>query len=218
VLDRDQIAELLTLHSQAYQLLMWLGEEAVYVPTLLGPSVVKHLQSATTAGAWLVAKRDAVPTGLVPDDPTGQFANLFASFFATSFRVKHLEFNQRVIDSRLTLGIGRSLPKRSGTIRVQALALKHLASSVGIRISEGDARRLVTRDSLRLSSHLWTYVWELNRRAKGKAKGDVVHALWRQIPWETKKELTVAKVWEARELLVMTAQNHDQASADDPPV
>lgn len=217
MLDRVQIAELLTLHSQAYQLLMWLGEEAVNAPSLLGPDVVKQLQHATTAGAWLAAKRDVFPTGLVPDDPTGPFASLFSSFFATSFRVKHLEFDERVIDSRLTLGIGRSLPKRSSTIRVQALALKHLASSAGSRISEGDARRLVKRDSLRLSSQLWAYVWELDRRVKGKAKGEVVHALWRLIPWETKKELTVAKVWEAREQLVMAARNHALASAADPP-
>jgi hypothetical protein len=207
VLDRIQIAELLTLHSQAYRLLMWLGEEAVKEPSLLGPDVVQQLQHAKTAGEWLVARRGTLPTDLVPDDPAGPFAKLFSSFFSTSFRVKHLELDERVIYSRLTLGIGPSRPKRPGTLRVQALALKHLASSAGIRMTEDDARELVKRESLRLSSQLWAYVWELDRRAKGKAKGGVVHALWRSIPWEVKKELTVVKIWEAREQLVRAVES-----------
>lgn len=213
MLDKDQIAELLMLHSQAYQLLMWLGEEAVNEPSLLGPDVVKQLQHAKTAGEWLTARRDAFPTDLVPDDPMGPFAKLFSSFFSTSFHVKHLELDDRVIDSRLTLGTA-SRPKRPDTLRVQALALKHLAGSVGIRITEDDARRLVKRESLRPSSQLWAYVWELDRRAKGKAKGSVVHTLWRLIPWETKKELTAVKIWEAREQLVSAVRNLAPGGAD----
>ncbi len=211
MLDKSDIAELLTLQSQAYQLLMWLGEEAVNRPILLGPNIVKLLRHPKTAGQWLVAQREALPSNLVPNEPAGPFAQLFSSFFSTSFRVKHLVLDDRLVDSRLMLGITSPQPRQAGTVHVQALALKHLAGSAGARITEADARRIVKRESLRQASSLWAYVWELDRRARGKGKGVVVHALWRRIPWEMRKELTVAQVWEAREHLLEAARNESIA-------
>jgi hypothetical protein len=94
---------------------------------------------------------------------------------------------------------GRSHGLKTAT---QALALKHLANSQGTRVSDGEARKLAQRRSLQPHLLLWTYIWELGRRAKGKGKGAVVHSIWRSLPLTMRKDLNTEAVWAARQEIV----------------
>ncbi len=107
MLNREQVAQLLLLQRTAYELLMWLGEEGSGDPELLSPDVVALLREPETAAGWLEMNRERIPAGLLPAGPAVPFANLFCSFFSTSFRVRHLEFEDRLLDSRL-----RAYPSR----------------------------------------------------------------------------------------------------------
>jgi hypothetical protein len=206
MLTRADVAQLLMLQGKAYELLMWLGAEGASDPDLLSPEVMVLLREPLPAGAWLHQERRRIPAALLPDEIEGPFANLFSSFFATSFEVKHLDFDGRLVDSRLTLGMGHGPASHVGLDQALALAVKHLAASEHISIPESAARRIVKRSTVRLAALLWTYVWELDRRSKKKGKGPVVHRIWRSIPWETKKALSAEQVWEARAHLLAASR------------
>ncbi|MBF9134040.1 hypothetical protein I0C86_34645 [Plantactinospora sp. S1510] len=209
MLGYDDIVELLTLHAKAYELLMWLSRASVDDPGLLSVDAAARLARPGTAAAWIAEHRAELPAGLAPVDPQGPFANLLSSFFSTSFRVEHLEFKNRIVSARIVLYASPGPPDRTGIVRTQALAVKHLASSQKLPTTEGQARSLLrARRDLRDAVLLWTYVWELDRRARNRGKGPVVHQIWRSIPWERKRALTADQVWTARQQLLDAAREH----------
>lgn len=203
MLTRADIGDLLQMHARGYQLLLWLDRQAAREPSVLAPDVVALLAKPASCGAWLVANRFTLPLELRPENPVrDEFVNLFASFFSTSFHVEHLSFGGELLDSRLAKRSTKSSHKPKGSLAAQALALKHLASSQSIRISEAEARKFAERKSSQPHLLLWTYVWELDRRAKAKGKGEVVHRIWRSLPLATRKNLSTDAVWAAREELL----------------
>lgn len=193
---------------------MWLAEQAGQDPGLLSPEAAARLCEPASAAQWLELQRERIPAELMPAEPAGAFANLFASFFSTSFRVSHLDFEGRLLESRLNVGVREENQPRAGLEQCQALALRHLAAAAKVPITDKDARRLVRRKDLREASVIWTYVWELDRRSKQKGKGPVVHRMWRSIPAGTRKSLDVARIWEAREQLLSAVRAY---CADAPP-
>ncbi len=199
MLTRERVALLLDHQAKAYALLMWLAGEANHDPALLAPAVVAQLRTPGTAAAWLTAARDhAIPGALLPRVIDAEFAALFASFFATSFQVTHLELGGRLVEARL---IARPPAEAGSQVSVsasQALAIKHLAASEGLALTQDDARRIAKRPGHRQAAHVWAYAWELDRRARDKGKGPIVRELWRGIAIEIRKALTVAHVWDAR--------------------
>ncbi len=207
MLNRRDITELLVLQSRGYLLLMWLDEQSVKSPQLLSVSAVALLSEAQSAAKWMEGHRAEIPPNLLPTaDQAPRFWTLFASFFTTSFQVQRLEFGDRLLDARLKLGTDGSAPSRSGLEGAQALAIKHLAASEGLHLDVKDARRIVKRAALHDAALIWTYVWELDRRARQKGKGPVAHRLWRSLPWSVKKALDVDAVWTAREALLNAAR------------
>lgn len=205
MLTRPELAQLLRLQATAYDLLMWLADAANRDPELLSPEAVRRLSDPDLAPEWLEAQRGQLPEQLLPEDPRGWFANLLCSFFATSFHVRHLEFEGRLVESRVTLGAEHPNSK-TGLGQCQALALRHLATAEKIRITEREAGQLARRKSLSQACLPWTYAWELDRRAREKGKGSVVHQLWRALPKNSRKSLTVEQIWTAREQLITAAQ------------
>jgi hypothetical protein len=208
MIDRTDVERLLALQTRAYELLMWLGAQAAREPSWLAPEVVTQLQKPMTAAQWLERHRHEFPTKLVPSGPFEEgFAALFSSFFDTSFRVNHLASGEILLDSALKLGaLEERSPAGRGMDHSQALALKHLASFEKMFLEQGDARRLAKKAHLREASLIWTYVWELDRRAQGKGKGPVARKIWRGIPIQVRKELSVELVWKARQQLVDAAR------------
>jgi hypothetical protein len=203
MLSREDVAQLLALQEKAYELLTWLDRECVDDPGLLSADAAARLAHPGTAGVWVEQHRDRLPADLAALDPHGPFANLLSSFFSTSFHVEHLEFDNRLVFSRIVLGVSPRGPDRTGLGHSQALALKHLADSQRLPLTEREAKDLIRkRPQLREALLLWTYVWELDRRARNKGKGPVAHRIWRSIPWETKRALTADRVWSARRQLL----------------
>lgn len=203
MLTREEISDLIQLHAQAYRLLMWLDRAALENPKTLAPDVVALLAKPTSCGPWLRANRSKLPLDVLPESPLrDEFVNLFSSFFSTSFHVEHVSFGGELLDSHLTTRSSKRSHKSKGYTASQALALKHLASSQGMRVSEAEARKLALRKSMQPHLLLWTYVWELGRRAKAKGKGEVVHRIWRSLPLATRKNLSTEAVWMAREEIV----------------
>jgi hypothetical protein len=202
MLNREEIAELLHLHQRTYQLVLWLGQQAVHHPEMLSPEIMQELMKPVACAAWLASHRSVLPEdGLPEGDISDEFANLFSSFFSTSFRVEHVSWNDELLNTTLRAGpAANSAP--TGFVAAQALALRHLGGSEGIRISDSEARTLAKRKSMRQTLLLWTYVWELGRRAKGKGKGEIVHRIWRSLPIDVRKNLTVEAIWEARSELL----------------
>ena len=205
---REEVGRLLVLQSAAYELLMWLTDAANRDPSLLSPSAVALLREPGTAAQWLNDHRERIPHHLLPEEPAGAFASLLSSFFTTSFRVTHLEFEGRLMESRVTLGVIEEASVSAGLEQCQALALRHLAAAEGAPITEKDARQLVRRKNLHEASLLWTYVWELDRRAKQKGKGAVVHRIWRSLPKDVRKSLDVDRIWKAREQLLSAVREY----------
>lgn len=208
MIQRNDVERLLALQTRAYSLLLWLGEQAAKDPAWLAPEVVILLQKPATATQWLELNRLEIPAKLVPSGPLEEgFVALFSSFFDTSFRVNHLEFGEVLLDSALKVGAMEGSSSSRGTEHSQALALKHLAAFEKMFLDQGEARRLAKRSHLREASLIWTYAWELDRRAQGKGKGPVVRNIWRSIPIHIRKELAADLVWTSRQQLVDAARD-----------
>jgi hypothetical protein len=207
VLSYDDVAELLRLQAQAYELLLWLSRASAADPELLSAGTAADLARPASAATWFERHRPEFPPDLATLDPHGPFANLLSSFFTTSFRIEQVEFDNRLVWSRIVLGAPTGPPDRTGLAHSQALAVKHLAASEGLPMTETQARDLVrTHRDLRDALLLWTYVWELDRRARNKGKGPVVHRLWRSLPTDTRRTLTADHAWSARQLLLAAAR------------
>jgi hypothetical protein len=209
VISYDDVAALLTLQAKAYELLMWLDRESVDNPELLSAHAAAELAHPGTAAAWVDRHRCELPVELTVPDPHGPFANLLSSFFATSFHVKHLEFGNRLVSARIVLGVSERAPDRTGLRQSQALALKHLAAAQRLPMTARQANELVrNRRDLRHALLVWTYIWELDRRARNKGKGPVAHRIWRSIPRQTRRALTADRVWSARQQLLDAAREY----------
>jgi hypothetical protein len=211
MLTRGEIERLLALHSQAYQLLLWLADEATRDPAILSPDALAALREPATAAAWIDCHRTRLPERLLPDKAERGFGALLSSFFATSFDVKHLEFQGRLVESRVNVRTQRQAEAASGLDQCRIQALRHLAAADKTPITERDARVLVRRKSLSEAAFLWTYVWELDRRVRNKGKGPVVHRIWRSLPKELRKSLSADLVWKARERLLSAVREHCEA-------
>jgi len=205
MLSREELPRLLRLQAQAYDLLMWLADAANREPELLAPVAVARLKDPKTAAEWLEEQRPRVPERLIPAETRGPFAHLLSSFLSTSFQIRHLEFEGRLVESRVTLGAERTDSALS-RMRCQSLALRHLATSEKIRLTEKEAGQLAQRKSLSTASLLWTYAWELERRSRETGDGSVVHQLWRALPNETRRSLTAEQIWAARDQLLAAAR------------
>jgi hypothetical protein len=214
MISYEDVTALLTLQAKAYELLLWLDRESVDNPQLLSVDTAADLAHPGTAAAWVERHRSMLPVDLTVPDPHGPFDNLLSSFFATSFRVEHLEFGNRLVSARIVRGVREGAPDRTGLRQSQTLALKHLAATQRLAMTARQANELVrTRRDLRDALLVWTYIWELDRRARNKGKGPVAHRIWRSIPWETRRALTADRVWSARQQLLDAAREYLHSAA-----
>jgi hypothetical protein len=207
VLTRDDVASLLVRQARAYELLLWLGRTSAEEPTLLDTGAARELANARTVPAWLARHRHRIPPELLPAQLDPPFAALFASFLATSFRIDHVHFGDRLVATYLVRGAAPEPAPRAGLAAVQTLALKHLLAAERIPASPSEVGSIARRPDLAEALALWTYVWELDRRSRGKGKGPLVHALWRRLPRATRHDLTTARVWDAREQLLAAGRH-----------
>ncbi|MFO0660504.1 MAG: hypothetical protein U0165_11825 [Polyangiaceae bacterium] len=207
MLQREDIEVLLAEQARAYALLMWLGDQARTSPEWLGPAAIEALKKPLSAREWTLLRRESIPGEWLGAEPLQEsFWRLFSSFFETSFRVTHLDFGDVLLDSSIKTGVEQQGHSTRGVDGAVALAIKHLAGSEHIFVTPEQARRLAKRSNLREPSLVWAYVWELDRRARGKGKGPVSWMIWRALPRSTRKELDVERVWQARSRLIEAAK------------
>ena len=178
------------------------GGHAPTTPRCWEHDATQQLGQARSVPEWIARHGHRIPSDLVPATVDGAFAALLASFLETSFRIEHVHFGDRLVATHLVRGVNPGQPLLRGLSSTQALALKHLLSAERLAVTDDDVRGLTRRADLAESLTIWTYVWELDRRARGKGKGPVVHALWRRLPPAVRADLTADRVWAARRQLI----------------
>lgn len=215
MIDYESIEGLLKTQEQAYELLKWLADAVSWQPHLLAPQEAAHLHKPEAAREWLDKYQSDIPAHLLPTRFNEGFVNVFASFFSTSFRIGHFEYDGKLIESNVKLGLNQSKHLVSNPAQCEFLALRHLCNSENILLTDKEAKALVRRKSLKEALLIWTYVWELDRRARGKGKGSVVHQIWRAIPKATRQSLNAEKVWDCKAQILTAAREHI-AEQDEP--
>ena len=205
-----EINRLLMLHDCAYRLLMAMVRECVAEPEFLSPTVMRKLATRRGSREWLGENLGLVPRHGRGDEETLQaLANLLWSFFDISFAVSNLQWDGKTIDTKIVLQ--RSVG-RSGTRRVKIEATKRLLREYGIRARHDDLRESVTNPELSTEIALWTYVWELRQRSKGKSKGAVLRRVWRSMPSQIRRSIDADRVIAARSAIVNWGRALKEAS------
>lgn len=208
MLNRDEIEVLLAAHNKAYQLLQWVADKALWKPDILSPQEAQGLEKPENMREWLKRRKNEIPPEFLPTELNAEFVNLFASFFATSFRVGHFEFEGHLVESRVKLGIADRQSSLSNANQCRYLALKHLWSAENLYLTDQETKVFSKKQALKDDLLLWTYVWELDRRARGKGKGAVVHQIWHSLALDVRKSLDVEKVWDARTRILEAVRDY----------
>jgi len=210
--DEQQIAHTLELHKRTYELLMWLKQQANGNGAWLNQKAMEEMSSAKTCQDWVTRHCAMFPVVLRPaKDELGNFSHLFASFFATSFRVG-LDRSWGAEKTTLVTGTkafkGRRHRRYSGQRELDAaLALKRaaltaLAENSQVNCESAAIERCLTLEEYQPDLTLWTYACELVRRCQFATQGPVVHRLWLEIDEQVRKNLSADTVWNARSRLV----------------
>ncbi len=202
MLELEDCARLLRLQDMAYRLLLHVSERAAHDAEVLDPTEQTRIHDGETCAEWLKENRRLHPAPLWPGKaelPT--FANLFSSLFRDSFGVRIYAWDGRLLGATLSASERPSNAKKRRAF--QAQAVKRLArAESGRRLSWDEARRVSDARTLAAPVALWSWVFELSRRAEGRISGDTGRSLWRAIPRETREALSAEAVIEARDLIL----------------
>ncbi len=193
-----EVESILQLQNQAYQLLMYIAGRANREPTWLSSHDAERLMKWESALDWMRKHGDDLPVQ-VPgsDEPAERLARLFASFFEVSFRVDKMSWDGVELETRVRRGRKPRPQELRKTSEVVALAVKHVLAREGVRMTVDQARRIAQWQRTKTQTRILAYVWELDRRARGKSKGSVVHTLWRSLPEDVRQSLSVESYQEA---------------------
>lgn len=213
-MNKLDVATLLRLHYNAYQLLLYIDQRSMTQPQWLAPQVAEQLASRRTAAQWLADHRSELPADLLPEsEHVEPFANLFASFFQISFEVEHVEFENALLSARIRSGLSQADPHGRSTREVVAAALKYALANEGIRLTIPESRQLAKNTDIQTETRILAYVWELDRRARGKSKGAVVHTLWRSLPSEARRNLDEDTLWLEKQVVLNAANTMKSGEA-----
>ncbi len=217
-LTRERLERVIRLHQQAYDVLCWLSNIAFARPYLLTERAADELRDAARCAQWVRKHRHEFPGRLRPtDDTIDEFAQLFSSFFQTSFRIERMYSAGRPCHYRIypkkdlaagrdKLASRRRVPRATKrkrneeARRLMARAMQAIDESVDV--SQDAIATMYEDDELRQDLLLWAWAVELNDRAQGISHGPVVHVLWQQMAPNVRRHHTIGPVWAARENLV----------------
>lgn len=213
MINEQDISKLLEIHSKAYSFLIHLANKSRKNPETLSARVVDELKKKKTCVNWLEDHINSIPVNFRPEnEDISNFAGILSSFFVTSFKVDNLNFEGKLLDSDVKTITRKEGTSRLGQKAVRNLALKHLCRSQNIRITEAEARKILKNRKIHMDITIWAYVWELDRRARGKPKGSSVHILWRDMPYDIRKNLNVDLVMKSRQRLLEHAKSYLERS------
>jgi hypothetical protein len=194
VKNEAALEKALELQSMAYQLLRWLRER-VDRSTVSFDSAHDRLSMPEAAHDWLKSNYSVIPVRCRPDRADLKaFANLVASFLATSFDLVQAPGTRKITGcgcwcswcssmvsaSHLrTKKLTRQDKKRAHALQAEALLQRALDR--GWSLSPDDAEGIAGR--LPEEAAILAYADQLLRRMKGDFEGPAVLALWRRFAW-----------------------------------
>jgi hypothetical protein len=208
-----EIARVLEEHRRAYEALRWLSHISFARPQVLTQQTAATLQNAEACARWVGENVAMFPARVRPEPESVEvFARLFASFFQTSFRIErrgagadsHLRIERdrdeaagrdRLSARKTPRGLKRKRKDESQHLKFRAITLLGDETSPGFWDA---ARELLNDVDVRDDLNLWTWACELVHRSRGEAHGPAVHLLWRQIPHESRENISADSVWDAR--------------------
>ncbi len=182
---------------------MWLSEEVKRTPELLDKAAAEQLAAKAGCREWLTSNLKRFPQAHRPTpNELDEFANLFWSYFQISFSVATMQWGNTTLDVDIKVKSAKDVAKDADGSAVSLTAVKigalqRLFRSRGIEVSERRLRSLANSEPLKAEVALWTYVWELRQRAKGKSKGSALHRLWRSLDVGVRKDITADTVMAA---------------------
>src|SRR5262245_46647788 len=175
-IDRPHVADILAIHAHAYQLLLWLGDQARQDPELLSVEAEDALLDSRSCLGWLKQRWDSLPAAHRCPGRERELAALLSSFFRTSFHVERFEWNGRIAQAELRSGArheGTREGKRArhgGTLTQEAL--HGLCRNEGLRVSPRALAKLARSQAARADLHVWCYAVGLVHRAEGRGEGE----------------------------------------------
>lgn len=231
-ITREEIETALELHGRAYEALLWLSNISFARPQMLTSQTATVLQKADECVEWVCSRVRDFPERVRPSpDHVRGFARLFASFFQTSFRIERRFHDRepyfRIVTNRDEAAgrdrlASRKVPR--GLVRKRKDEAAHLEYRATTYLADENtpgfwdcARELNSKRGLRRDLVLWTWACELVHRSRGEPHGPAVHLLWRQIDEQTRKQMTIDRIWQARERLThalyASMRQHQQVAA-----
>ena len=213
----SELARVLEEHDRAYQALRWLSHISFARPYMLSDYTAAQLQKPDSCVAWIRENLWEFPARVRPaTEHVGIFANLFASFFQTSFRMERrsdsgkpyfrIERNRdeaagrdRFSSRRVPRNLRRK--RKDESLHLKFRALTQLADEEVVGFWDA-AREIVNDPSVRQDVVLWTWACELLHRAHGEPHGPAVHLLWQQMDTEARKNKNAEQIWESRQRIV----------------
>ncbi len=210
-MEREEIVAVLALQDQAYRLILHLAARARAEPASM-EHAARRFASRRGCEAWLREERSSLPQDICPEERDMRaYAQLVWSLFQVSFRIDTMEWDGQVMDAHIVLDARTT--SSTGLRALKFKALRSLYRRRGLELPDEAVRGIVAVAELREPLSLWTYVWELRQRARGKAKGKVLARLWHSLPVDVRKGLGADAVTQAIQVLVEAGQGARATSA-----
>lgn len=211
-IDRALVAATLSLHDKAYKLLCFLADEARADPGVLSAEQEATLLDLRACTAWIGAQAAAFPGTLRPaPGQESALAGLLGSFLRTSFHIRRLEWDGKLVDAKLVPGPehegarAKRRARHGGDPRIEAL--HRLCRDEGVSVARTRLSHVAHRKDCEADVRLWSYAVGLVLRARGGGEGEADLTLWRKIP--DRKTLDVERVWDARARLLAALNGGD---------
>ncbi|HVF85846.1 MAG TPA: hypothetical protein VM821_07670 [Abditibacteriaceae bacterium] len=224
-MTREELNRVLDLQRKAYNLLLWLDEQARHQNDMLSDENVAAWKHGDSCEEWVRRMIGIFPRDLRPEaSDIPAFSHLMSSFFNTSFRVDYRTESRWDGDwdgwtpvsagKRLVAGTsstrktkGQKEKQAESAHNLQLIALAELAIESDCDLSPEQLKTVAHQPENRDALNLYSYAHELVRRSQFASQGAAVHALWNTMDKKTRQSLNVEVIWQARENLRQAIEN-----------
>lgn len=208
------------MQRKAYNLLLWLDEQARHQNDMLSDENVAAWKFANSCEDWVRRMIGIFPRDLRPEESDiPAFSHLMSSFFNTSFRVDSTVELKWDSEGRKTLGFethrklvvgvlstrktkGQKEKQAESAHNLQLIALEELAIENDCDLSPEQLKTLAHKAEIRDALNLYSYAHELVRRSQFASQGAAVHGLWSTMDKKTRQNLNTEIIWQAHETLL----------------
>lgn len=219
-MELTELERVVRLHKKAYDILLWLKQEARRTPDLLSEDAIRPLELGETGVIWLKRHLNDLPLDIRPrPDEIRPAGFLLSSFFQTSFRVDNsmtwdghsettlLRGAKQIHDARHKRHTERR--EARAVDELKRLAIVALAEENGVTITPESVEQSVSNPKTASDLTLWSYGCELVRRSEFASQGTPVHRLWLELNEKTRKRFSAELIWKARERLEQWLQDQN---------